>query len=118
MASVASFLLAKIVERVSTDDDVVVELDLIAKTKVIPDMKPSMRVSVLKKELKLVSKRSGSNQSVFKCFFKLAGGGIYTLINKDVLAVYKGSLVSYSKNNDKKKINQKLHLLQYSHFLI
>jgi hypothetical protein len=48
MALVASFLLAKIVERVFTDDDVA--LDLIAKTKVIPDMKPSMRVSVLKKE--------------------------------------------------------------------
>ncbi|CAO3702506.1 unnamed protein product [Rhizopus stolonifer] len=111
MASVASFLLSKIVDGEFSKNDIRFTLNLLAETKLFPDMQNDMKLFVFKRKLKVVVNLPASHQVIIKCFFKLAGGNRLQLSNDDILSVYRGTLANYCKNEDIKKIKQKLYLL-------
>ncbi|CAO3694753.1 unnamed protein product [Rhizopus stolonifer] len=111
MASVASFLLSKIVDGEFSKNDIQFTLNLLAETKLFPDMQNDMKLFVFKRKLKLLVNLPTSHQVIIKCFFKLAEGNRLHLSNDDILSVYRGTLANHCKNEDIKKIKQKLYLL-------
>lgn len=111
MASVASFLLSKIVEGEFSEKDIKFALNLLAETKLFPEVQKDIKLFMFKRKLKLVVDLSASHQVIIKCFFKLAEGSMLKLSNDDILAVYRGTLANYCKNEDTKKVKRKLYLL-------
>ncbi|KAG2203282.1 hypothetical protein INT47_000202 [Mucor saturninus] len=110
MASVASFLLSKVVEKKFEESDVKHTLKLMADTSAFPLNKRSMTLRTFKKDYRQMN-LPPSYQSIFKCFIYLSEGKIEELTSDDILSVYKGTLANYCKNEDEKKLRRNTHLL-------
>ncbi|KAG2232372.1 hypothetical protein INT48_007387 [Thamnidium elegans] len=110
MASVASFLLSKIVEKEFKEDDTQHVFKLLADTSLFSLKKTDISLNLLKRDCQKLN-LPASQQVIIKCFINLAEGRMDELVNDDIMALSKGTLSSFCKNEDEKKLRRNVHLL-------
>ncbi|GAA5804659.1 hypothetical protein HPULCUR_010161 [Helicostylum pulchrum] len=109
MASVASFLLKKIVEEKFVEEDIKYTLKLLY-TNIFRREQQNISLNTFKNDCQQV-KLTANQQSIVKCFIHLAEGNMNKLTGDDILSVYKGTLANFCKNEDDKKLRKNVHLL-------
>ncbi|GAA5816476.1 hypothetical protein MFLAVUS_010005 [Mucor flavus] len=103
MTSVASYLLAKIVEKISEKADAEYTLKLLVDRNIFNRDKQDRSLTTFKKDCPQIN-LTANQQSIVKCFIYLAEGKMNELTADDILSVYKGTLASFCKNEDEKKL--------------